>query len=113
LGLGLCYFKLKNFGQAKKAFQVVDKMEQHQNVSALIYLAILELNDQKHGNVEEALRNIKMAYELEPLNPLVCCYLAAHCFYRKEFDMVCISLQYTTPLSYSTLIPLSGPSLSS
>jgi len=88
---------------AKTAFERVLKMEPD-NVDALIYLSIIDLNKAKEIKDETFLENIskgreklKKAYKLNYKNPVVALQLADYCFNKNEYEKVKLlaNLAYT------------------
>ncbi|ORX47625.1 TPR-like protein [Piromyces finnis] len=92
--IGLCFYALGNTQMARKAFERVLNMEPD-NVDALIYLSILDLNQAKEVKDETFLENIskgreklKKAYKANYTNPVVALQLADYCFNKKEYEKV-------------------------
>jgi len=92
--IGLCFYALGNTQMARKAFDRVLQMEPD-NVDALIYLSILDLNQAKEVKDETFLENIskgreklKKAYKLNYRNPVVALQLADYCFNKNEYEKV-------------------------
>ncbi|OUM70506.1 hypothetical protein PIROE2DRAFT_56800 [Piromyces sp. E2] len=92
--IGLCFYALGNTQMARKAFERVLNMEPD-NVDALIYLSILDLNQAKEVKDETFLENIskgreklKKAYKADYTNPIVALQLADYCFNKNEYEKV-------------------------
>lgn len=86
LGMGLCHYQLDNFERAKQCFERVLQLDPN-NVSALIYLAIIDLNSRDEELLQNAVKNyLKRAYSLDPGNSQVLNLLGNHFFFRREVD---------------------------
>lgn len=82
LGFAYCYHKLGQTELAQRALQRTLTL-QEDCVEAMVGLAVIHLNE---DNVEEAMKMLKRAYDLEPHNPSVLNHLASHFFYKAEYS---------------------------
>ncbi|KAM3723175.1 RNA polymerase-associated protein [Dirofilaria immitis] len=87
LGIGYCLAKLGRLDKARLAFRRVLDLDK-ENVSALIALAILDMNTLEQEAIRRGVESFGRAYQIEQENPVVLNHLANHFFYKKELDRV-------------------------
>ncbi|VDN08031.1 unnamed protein product [Thelazia callipaeda] len=87
LGMGYCLAKLGRLDKARLAFERVLDLD-NSNVSALVALAILDMNTLEQEAIRRGVESLSRAYQLEQENPVVLNHLANHFFYKKELDRV-------------------------
>ncbi|MFH4984632.1 hypothetical protein AB6A40_011341 [Gnathostoma spinigerum] len=87
LGIGYCLAKLGKMEKARLAFERCLELEP-ENVSALIAIAILDMNNLDAEGIQRGVRALGKAYQLEQENPVVLNHLANHFFYKKDLERV-------------------------
>ncbi|VIO92177.1 TPR Domain containing protein [Brugia malayi] len=87
LGIGYCLAKLGRLDKARLAFKRVLDLDK-ENVSALVALAILDMNTLEQEAIRRGVESFGRAYQIEQENPVVLNHLANHFFYKKELDRV-------------------------
>ena len=87
LGLAQCLYKLGDLPTATQAFERVLELDA-QNVEALVALATLEMNSDKTATIENGMRLLKRAYDINPLNANVLNRMATHFLLRQDYVKV-------------------------
>jgi RNA polymerase-associated protein CTR9 len=85
VGIGLCFYHLKNFNLARAAFERVLQIDPHHE-DALIAMAVLMMNTPSLDNhLARAIDYIHRAYKVNPSNPIVLNHLADNLFFKGDF----------------------------
>ncbi|OZJ04482.1 hypothetical protein BZG36_02674 [Bifiguratus adelaidae] len=93
LGIGLCFWRLNMVAEAKYAFCRAAELDPS-SATALIYIAILELNEGKDTakgdreqflSLQHAAQHMQAAFKADPKNPIVLNMLANYYFMRRDF----------------------------
>ncbi|VDN57955.1 unnamed protein product [Dracunculus medinensis] len=87
LGIGYCLSKLGRIDKARLAFERVLELDSD-NASALVALAILDMNTLESDGIQKGVNSLGKAYQLENENPVVLNHLANHFFFKKDLDRV-------------------------
>ena len=82
LGMAYCWYRLKEHEKAKLCFQRVVDMEP-ENVTALVGLALLDLDIQNKDSFERSVTYLKQAFKLQGNHPMVFNTFADHFFHNQ------------------------------
>ncbi|KAK0070685.1 hypothetical protein PV325_000194, partial [Microctonus aethiopoides] len=69
LGMGYCFFKLKNWEKAQLAFQRALELDD-QCVGAIVGLSILDINKQQRETIRSGVQMLSKAYTIDSTNPM-------------------------------------------
>ncbi|KAL9653945.1 hypothetical protein ABK040_014158 [Willaertia magna] len=86
LGLGLCHYQLGHLTRARQCFDRVLELDPN-NVSALVALAVMDLNSKDEALLQNAVKNyLRRAYASDPNNAMVLNLLGNHFFFKRDTD---------------------------
>jgi len=87
LGMAQCFYKLGKLDRARQAFERTLQL-QPDNVSALIGVALLDLNNGDVDSIRNGIVLLSRGYQIDASNPMVLNHLANHFFFKKDYVRV-------------------------
>ncbi|KAI0977792.1 hypothetical protein GJ496_002225 [Pomphorhynchus laevis] len=87
VGIGHCLVKLNKLIKARQAFERALQLKPD-SISALVGLAVLDINDQDPNSIKLGVQRLSRAYAIDSANPIVLNHLAEHFFFRKDYQKV-------------------------
>eukprot|EP00668_Euglena_longa_P041439 GGOE01054550.1.p1 GENE.GGOE01054550.1~~GGOE01054550.1.p1 ORF type:complete len:1236 (+),score=482.77 GGOE01054550.1:811-4518(+) len=99
LGMAYCWYRLKNPEKAKLCFQRVVDLEPN-NVTALVGLALIDLDIRNKASFERSVKHLKRAFALQADHPMVLNTFADHLFHNQFALNVARKAQGIPPGSY-------------
>eukprot|EP00993_Chasmostoma_nieuportense_P007730 NODE_98_length_3206_cov_30.755440_g91_i0.p1 GENE.NODE_98_length_3206_cov_30.755440_g91_i0~~NODE_98_length_3206_cov_30.755440_g91_i0.p1 ORF type:complete len:1050 (-),score=320.08 NODE_98_length_3206_cov_30.755440_g91_i0:56-3172(-) len=82
LGMAHCWYQLKDVPKAKLCFQRVVELEPN-NVSALVGLALVDMDIRNKASFEQSVQYLKRAFQLRPDHPMILNTFSDHFFHNQ------------------------------